>query len=164
MLKDVLHKDLKIVFCGTAKGTASVTKGFYYAGSGNQFYKILFNANFTDSLLIPDNCYDIYKFGIGLTDLVHNQHGNDNEINESNYNVKGFIDKINKFKPKYIGFNGKKAASYVLGLEGKTGKVQYGLQTQKIKETKLFVLPSTSGSARKYWDEAYWKELATYII
>ncbi len=36
MLKEVLQKDLKVVFCGTAKGKASATKGFYYAGPGNK--------------------------------------------------------------------------------------------------------------------------------
>ncbi len=32
MLKDILKENLSVVFCGTAKGKASATKGFYYAG------------------------------------------------------------------------------------------------------------------------------------
>ncbi len=44
MLKDVLTENLDVVFCGTAKGKASATLGFYYAGPGNKFYGILHKA------------------------------------------------------------------------------------------------------------------------
>lgn len=50
MLRDVLKKDLDVVFCGTAKGTTSALKGFYYAGTGNQFYNIIQKAGFTSEI------------------------------------------------------------------------------------------------------------------
>lgn len=159
MLKDVLHKNLDVVFCGTAKGTTSAMKGFYYAGAGNQFYSILYKAGFTPKQLLPNECFNVLQYKIGLTDLVHNQHGNDNELDDSNYDVLGFTKKIKEHQPKYVAFNGKKAAAFALGFQGKTKKVSYGLQTSTIGKTKLFVLPSTSGSARKFWDEQYWFEL-----
>ncbi|WP_126652978.1 mismatch-specific DNA-glycosylase [Chryseobacterium aureum] len=159
MLKDVLQCNLDVVFCGTAKGTLSVMKGFYYAAKGNQFYHILHKAGFTSNLLIPAECYKINQYSIGLIDLVHNQHGNDNEIDETNYDVDTFSNKIKIFKPKIVAFNGKKAAAFALGYQGKTKHVNYGEQNQMIGESKLFVLPSTSGSARRFWDESHWFEL-----
>lgn len=158
MLKDVLQENLKVVFCGTAKGKTSALKGFYYAGRGNKFYQILHDAGFTDKRLLPSDCYDIHRYGIGLTDLVHSQYGNDKQIQKENYEVELFIEKMKQFQPRYVGFTSKAAASFALGYQGITQHIRYGLQDQHIGNTALFVLPSTSGTARAFWDERYWLE------
>lgn len=163
MLKDVLKEQLNVVFCGTAKGKASAIKGFYYAGPGNKFYSVLHSVGFTPHRLLPTECYTINQYQIGLTDLVHTQYGNDNEISKESYEVDEFICKMKQFKPKFIAFTSKAAASYALGYKGVTSLIDYGLQNQTIDESKIFVLPSTSGSARKYWDEKYWFELRELI-
>jgi len=134
MLPDVLTKDLNIVFCGTAKGEASARKGFYYAGPGNRFYGVLYEVGFTPMKLEPKDCYDVNQYNIGLTDLVHAE-------------------------PKYIAFNGKKSASFFLGYRGVTSLVDFGLQDKRIGTSQIYILPSTSGSARRYWDESYWIDL-----
>lgn len=156
MLKDVLKENLDVVFCGTAKGKASALKGYYYAGPGNKFYGILYNAGFTPKKLLPTDCYTINEYGIGLTDLVHSEFGNDNEISKESYEVELFKEKMKHFKPKFIAFTSKAAASFALGYKGATSLINYGLQAQKIGDSKVYVLPSTSGSARAYWDEKYW--------
>ncbi len=163
MLKDVLAHDLDVVFCGTAKGKASARLGYYYAGPGNKFYNILHKTGFTPHRLEPKDCYDINSFRIGLTDLVHNQAGNDREIAKENYDVIGFKEKINIYQPKFVGFTSKAAASFVLGYQGVTSIINYGLQSQTLGATRIFVLPSTSGSARRYWDEAHWFNLKSLL-
>lgn len=163
MLRDVLAENLDVVFCGTAKGEASARLGYYYAGPNNKFYTILNTAGFTPRKLLPSECYEITQFKIGLTDLVHTQLGNDNQIDDDHYEVEGFIAKMEMYKPKVIAFTSKKAASFALGLRGVTSLISYGLQKQKIEESKVFVLTSTSGSARKYWDESYWIELNSLL-
>lgn len=163
MLKDVLTHNLDVIFCGTAKGEASARKGFYYAGPGNKFYGILHQSGFTPNKLEPKDCYEINQYNIGLTDLVHTEFGNDNEISDESYDVESFIAKMEKYQPKYIAFNSKKGASFVFGFHGITKLVKYGLQDKTIGKSKLFVLPSTSGSARRYWDEKYWFELKQLI-
>ena len=163
MLKDVLDHNLDVVFCGTAKGEASARLGYYYAGPGNKFYGILHSAGFTSDRLLPKDCYDINTYKIGLTDLVHTEAGNDNQISDDSYDVDSFIAKMEKYQPKYIAFNSKKGASFVLGYRGVTSLVDYGLQNKTIGKSKLFVLPSTSGSARRFWDENYWFELMRLI-
>ena len=70
MLPDVLRNNLDVVFCGTAKGSNSAATGFYYNGTGNRFYQALFEYGFIPILLKPSDCYEISKYGIGLTDLV----------------------------------------------------------------------------------------------
>lgn len=159
MLRDVLKGNLEVVFCGTAKGKASVLKGCYYAGPGNKFYGILHSANFTPKKLLPTDCYSINEYGIGLTDLVHTEYGNDNEISSDSYDIDAFIKKMELYKPKFIAFTSKTAASFALGFKGITSLIEYGLQKQTIGVSKIFVLPSTSGSARRFWNEKYWHEL-----
>ena len=108
---------------------------------------------------MPTDCYSINEHGIGLTDLVHTEYGNDNEISNESYEIDVFIKKMEQYKPKFIGFTSKKAASFALGFKGVTSLIDYGLQNQTIGVSKVFVLPSTSGSARRFWDEKYWFEL-----
>ena len=57
MLEDVIVNNLDVVFCGTAKGKTSYEKGYYYAGSGNKFYRVLYEAEFTPEKLKPSDCY-----------------------------------------------------------------------------------------------------------
>ncbi len=73
------------------------------------------------------------------------------------FDVLGFKEKILQFQPKMVCFNGKKAGAVYLNT--KTKHVSYGLQTTTIGNTKLYIAPSTSGSARRFWDESYWMEL-----
>lgn len=163
MLEDVIVNNLDVVFCGTAKGKTSYEKGYYYAGSGNKFYRVLYEAEFTPEKLKPSDCYSVNSYRIGLTDLVHSEYGNDNEIKDASYDVEGLVRKIKLYKPKFIAFNGKKSASFVLGYRGITSLVEYGLQKMVIGSTKIYVLPSTSGSARRFWDSRYWIELKSLI-
>lgn len=157
ILPDVLSDNLKVIFCGTAAGKESADREAYYAGPGNKFYKTLFNGGFTNQLLQPEEYRNLLEFGIGLTDVAKYVYGNDNQIKHTDYDPDAFIAKIENYKPEWVCFNGKEAASRVVGL--KTSKLNYGLLEQKIGTTKLFLAPSTSGSANGYWDVKYWKEL-----
>jgi len=163
MLKDVLIENLDVVFCGTAKGKASALKGYYYAGPGNKFYGILYDAGFTPKRLQPNDCYNINQYKISLTDLVHTEYGNDNQISKESYEVELFIKKMEHYKPQFIAFTSKAAASYAFGFKGVTSIINYGLQQHTIADCKVFVLPSTSGSARTYWKEEFWFELSKLI-
>lgn len=117
MLKDVLSNGLDVVFCGTAKGKASARLGFYYAGQGNKFYSIIHKIGLTPHRLEPKDCYDINSFKIGLTDLVHNQAGNDREIAKENYDITAFTEKIKIYQPRFVGFTSKTAASLLWAIK-----------------------------------------------
>ncbi|MGQ0662670.1 MAG: hypothetical protein ACT4P2_03585 [Pseudomonadota bacterium] len=41
--------------------------------------------------------------------------------------------------------------------------VDYGRQPETIGPTAIFVLPSTSGAARGFWDERVWRNLAAFV-
>jgi len=97
----------------------------------------------------------LLEYNIGLTDLVKNKSGMDSNLLRSDFGSELLLTKIKEFKPKILCFNGKRAAE-----EFSLKKVSYGLQTKKVKNTKLFVAPSTSNSANGFWDISYWKKLS----
>lgn len=156
-LPDLLIENLDVVFCGTAAGDKSAELKAYYAGPGNQFYSILNSVGFTPIKLQPNQFTDLLNYKIGLTDIAKFAQGVDAKLKHTNFDVIGFKAKIIRYQPKYVCFNGKKAAKEYYGLKN-TATIKYGIQTATINNTKLFVAPSTSGSARRYWDEKVWKE------
>ncbi len=159
MLPDLLRMNLKIVFCGPAPGNRSAEQGNYYAGCGNKFYCVLFNCSLTPVQLIPSDYKKLLEYNIGLTDLVKTKAGMDNLLNKSDYDINGFTEKIEKYFPQIVCFNGKRAAKEFFGVE----KIEYGLQSATIGNTKQFIAPSTAPTAHKYWNEKYWKQLKEII-
>lgn len=162
ILPDVLHPNLEIVFCGMAAGDRSALRKAYYAGPGNQFYSALHTCGFTSHLLEPSEYAQLVDFKIGLTDLAKLAQGMDHKLLKGDFDVVGFRQKIIRYQPRVVCFNGKKAAAIFFG-HGQTGRVGYGLQATTIGRSKLFVAPSTSGAARGAWDIAVWKELKTHV-
>jgi TDG/mug DNA glycosylase family protein len=158
VLPDVLGPDLRVVFCGTAVGRRSARLQAYYAAPGNQFWPVLRRVGLTQRQLAPSEFLDVLVYRIGLSDLVKVVSGTDAEIQMTDSDCHGFKAKIEQFAPKVVAFNGKRAAETFLGRT-----VTYGRQSEVIGDTMLFVLPSTSGAARRFWDETYWHELASLV-
>ena len=69
-LPDYLQPDLDLVFVGFNPGERSATVGHYYAGRGNLFWPLLYEARLVPEALTYAEDYRIVEFGIGLTDLV----------------------------------------------------------------------------------------------
>ena len=66
--------------------------------------------------------------------------------------------KVEHFAPGMLAFVGKRAAAITLARP-----VDYGPQPETIGSAAVFVLPSPSGAARRYWDEAPWFRLAAIL-
>jgi len=156
VLDDLLARDLKIVFCGTAAGAVSARRGEYYAGPGNKFWPTLHRVGLTQRRLAPGEYRVLLKYGLGLTDVVKGQSGGDVDIDFRRSDPAGLRRKMLEYAPAVLAFNGKKAAQVFLGRT----RVEYGLQTERIGDTRLFVAPSTSGAANGFWNEDLWFELA----
>jgi len=160
ILPDVLEPGLKVVFCGTAAGTVSARKGAYYAGPGNLFWKTLHEIGLTPRRLEPYEFASAVDFGIGLTDIAKTVYGSDNELPRSGFDPQGLQNKIAQHAPKALAFNGKKSACEFFGVN----QLSYGRQNAGIGRTVVFVLPSTSGAARRFWNVAYWSEVARFVM
>lgn len=158
VLRDVLVSDLRIVFCGTAAGAASARRHAYYAGPGNAFWRTLFEVGLTPRLLQPAQYASVPQYGLGLTDLAKTVSGSDRVLLREHFDRDGLRAKIQHFRPKVLAFTSKRA-----GEEFTRHPLEYGLADQMIGSTLLFVLPSPSGLARRYWSQEPWRGLAALV-
>lgn len=155
VLPDVLRPDLRIVFCGTAAGTASARAKAYYAGPGNGFWRILHEIELTPVQLAPMEFERLLEHGIGLTDICKVLHGSDLEVGTVEFDVAGLESRVAAVEPANLAFNGKNAARGALERE-----VDYGAQPEQLGGAAVWVLPSTSGAARRFWDPEPWRRVA----
>lgn len=159
---DLLTPGLRVVFCGTALGRVSAARGAYYANPRNKFWATLFAAGLIPAPMRPEDWPGLAAHGIGLTDVCKAHYGNDNELPVDAFDPAALRAKIARYQPGTLAFTSKKAAAAALGLRG-TGQMSYGLQPERWGATRLFTLPSPSGSASAYWDAAHWHDLAAML-
>lgn len=171
VLPDYLRKGLAVVFVGSSVATASAARGHYYAGPGNKFWELLWESGLTgDRILSPEQDSWVLRYGVGLTDLVKGvAASSDSLLKSGDYDVVGFLAKIEKFAPQVVAFNGKEAALRVCRHFG-SPEPSLGLSALRLGESKLFVLPSSSGAnadrrnlAPKASKTEWWRELGEFV-
>jgi double-stranded uracil-DNA glycosylase len=158
ILADAIRPGLRVVFCGTALGAVAARKRAYYAGPGNAFYKTLHEVGLTPRRLDPVEYPKLLDFGIGLTDICKTRSGSDAEVGRGGFDVDRLVALIEENRPGWVAFNGKNSARGAFARP-----VDYGRQDERFAGVPAFVLPSTSGAARRYWDIAPWRELARLV-
>jgi TDG/mug DNA glycosylase family protein len=158
VLPDVLAPDLRIVFCGTAASYRAAETQSYYAHPTNRFWRTLYNTGLTPRLLLPHEFRELLTYGIGLTDLAKLHAGPDAGLPMNAFDPKGFRQKIEQYLPKVVAFTSKNAARNYF-----EKKIGYGRQSIQIAASEVFVLPSPSGLANRFWDVKYWQELAYFV-
>jgi TDG/mug DNA glycosylase family protein len=161
VLDDLLGDSLQVVFCGTAAGTASAKAGAYYAHKQNKFWRILHDTGLTSELLQPQQYRDLLHERIGLTDLVKTHFGMDHQLplSELRETARARLRvSILKHRPKFLAFTSKTAGQGFLG-----GKRDYGEQIELIGETRIWILPSTSGAANGAWRPEIWHRFADRV-
>ncbi|MSP51776.1 MAG: mismatch-specific DNA-glycosylase [Alphaproteobacteria bacterium] len=158
MLPDVLSPGLKVVFCGSAAGQVSARVRAYYAGPGNKFWPTLHKIGLTPECLAPKDYADSLLYGIGLTDMTKTEFGADAELSGRADSPAALAAKIEASKPRALAFNGKRAATVFF-----SRSCRYGIQHDRLGDAAIFVLPSTSGAAARYWSEFPWLALAAFL-
>ena len=156
ILPDVLAPGLRVVFCGTAAGEVAARVGAPYAGPGNRFYWVLQEVGLTPRELAPLEFRELPRYGIGLTDVAKRAVGGDSILRAADFDGAAVVGKVERYRPGVLAFVGKRAAREVL----QTNPVDYGEQDVTIEVTRVWVVPSTSGAARGFWDLEPWRDLA----
>lgn len=161
-LPDVLRDNLDIVFVGTAAGRRSAEVGAYYAHPGNYFWRTLWQVGLTPRRFAPHDFANLRDVGIGFTDLSKSGCGMDHQIRPDQFDVTTFDAKMRHHQPRAIAFTSKKAAS--LWMRRRTGRIPYGRQKRRPADLfEVFVLPSPSSAARRYWKLEPWRDLADWL-
>ncbi|HVD38189.1 MAG TPA: mismatch-specific DNA-glycosylase [Solirubrobacterales bacterium] len=158
VLPDVLAPALKLVFCGNAAGKVSARRGAPFAGPGNYFWPVLHEVGLTPVLLAPEEFRRLPEFGLGLTDACKARFGSDAEVGTGGHDPERVRRSVLTFAPGHLAFVGKQAARIVLGRP-----VDYGRQPEQLGNAQVWVMPSTSGLARRFWSVEPWRQLADAV-
>jgi TDG/mug DNA glycosylase family protein len=160
VLSDLLQPSLRIVLCGTAAGTTSAVQRAYYAHRQNKFWTILHETRLTPERLRPRQYRELLQYRIGLTDLVKAGAGMDRATlpkltaaDRARLNTA-----IARFRPQFLAFTSKTAGQKFFG-----GKRDYGEQPEPIGDTRVWILPSTSGAANGSWRPEIWHRFADEV-
>jgi double-stranded uracil-DNA glycosylase len=160
VLSDLLRHSLRIVLCGTAAGTTSAAARAYYAHRQNKFWKILHETKLTPERLAPQQYRDLLQHGIGLTDLVKADAGMDRAtLPKLTAADRARLSRaIATFRPRFLAFTSKTAGQRFFD-----SKRDYGEQAQPIGDTRVWILPSTSGAANGSWRPEIWHRFADEV-
>ena len=161
VLPDVLESGLRVVFCGTQAGAVSAARGAYYAGPGNKFWKTIHEIGLVPERFAPERFRELPRYGIGLTDVAKRSSGPDSALRGAHFDAEGLHARIAAHRPRYVAFNGKRAALAALGAAA--GSLAYGPQPGNFAGAGVFILPSTSGAAAGFWSIEPWKQLAMAV-
>ncbi|MBA4364900.1 MAG: mismatch-specific DNA-glycosylase [Coprothermobacter sp.] len=162
LIPDVLTDGLRVVFCGSALGDVSWERRAYYANPGNHFWQTLAEVGLTPRRLAAEEYPRLLDWGIGLTDLVKTDHGQDAHIFDGHVDLNEarrlLRSKVLRWQPRVLAFTSRTVAAQFLGWRAVPGR-----QRECIGQTVLWVLPSTSGLARRFFDIALWQDLARFV-
>jgi TDG/mug DNA glycosylase family protein len=163
ILPDILEPNLAVVFCGSAAGNVSAARGAYYAHPQNRFWRALHEVGLTDRLLAPEEFRLLPRWRIGLTDLAKEVSGLDAQIGTAGDDPDALRDRVLLVRPRILAFAAKRpGAVFIRHVFGRRG-VEYGRQAETLDGVRLFVLPSPSPAAVRYWDIAPWRALAEAV-
>jgi TDG/mug DNA glycosylase family protein len=160
VLSDLLQHSLRVVLCGTAAGTTSAAERAYYAHPQNKFWKILHETKLTPEQLRPRQYRSLLQHGIGLTDLVKIAAGMDRAtLPRLSAADRARLNRaITTFRPQFLAFTSKTAGQKFFG-----GARDYGEQHEVIGDTRVWILPSTSGAANGSWRPEVWHRFAEAV-
>ncbi|HIU63985.1 MAG TPA: mismatch-specific DNA-glycosylase [Candidatus Avacidaminococcus intestinavium] len=162
ILPDLLERGLKVVFCGTAPGNISAKEQAYYAAASNKFWKIIFKAGIIPYRLQAQEFEQALRYGVGFTDLAKHESGVDKELSKEAFDRSALYEKILTYQPTVLAFTSKRAAQEFFGYKT-TAQLKYGRQKDQIGLTTIFVLPSPSAAAIRWWQEEPWFKLGLYL-
>lgn len=159
-LNDKIPDKCHTLFVGVNPGIRSATIGHYFAGHSNYFWKLLYASGIWPSPLKTDDDDQIVLKGFGLTDVAKRPTPGIAGLRKNDYSAsRERIRAIaGRYQPYTIVFVSKQAVRAFRG--DPKYVVKYGLQTWKIEESDVFVVPSTSGASLA--DTSYGEKLKVF--
>eukprot|EP01089_Gocevia_fonbrunei_P004778 TRINITY_DN14836_c0_g1_i2.p1 TRINITY_DN14836_c0_g1~~TRINITY_DN14836_c0_g1_i2.p1 ORF type:complete len:216 (-),score=48.56 TRINITY_DN14836_c0_g1_i2:6-653(-) len=147
-LPEYLDEGLDLIFIGDNPGMESHASQHHYAHATNQFWRLIYDSQIIPTPLTPQQDFTITAYGIGLTNVCSRPSKSSSELSTEEI-CAGFEvlkTKIEKYKPRYVCFNGKGIYEKIM-----KRKCTFGLQDIPISPgIGTFVVPSPSARARSY--------------
>ena len=150
-LPDSLRPGMRLLSIGLNPSLPSVVAGFYFANPRNRFWKVLNASGLLSQPVEPGPdamALLLEREGMGFTDLVKRPTRGAADLRAKDYraatpHLRALID---QYQPYCAWFHGKLAYSYFVRYGGVevTGDIDWGLQSQRIGASRIFVTPNPS--------------------
>jgi TDG/mug DNA glycosylase family protein len=139
----VLAAGLQVVFCGINPSLYSAAVGHHFARPGNRFWTTLHRAGFTARVMSPFEDRELLALGYGVTNLVGRATARADEVPEHEMRraARSLEAKLRRYRPRHLAVLGIGAFRAAFGRP----KAGWGLQPERLGETRLWVLPNPSG-------------------
>jgi len=155
-----------VLFVGINPGVRSALTGHHFAGFSNRFWKLLFHSGLVPVPLAYEDDDRLPEWGYGITNVVARATRGIDELRPEEYSA-GRVrlrSKVRRYAPAVVAFVG--ITVYRAMFPRHRGPVTMGLQEERIGESRVFVLPNTSGRNAHYSFEkmlAAFTSLRTYL-
>ena len=160
ILPDIIAQDLKVLFCGINPGLWSGVVGRHFATPGNRFWPAMYASGFTPELFTSLRQDELPGLGLGITSLVARTTARADELStEELREGAGILTKTAaEYRPAWIGIVG--ITAYRAGFDRRTAKI--GPQTERIAESRIWVLPNPSGLNAHWSAQALGEEFGRF--
>jgi double-stranded uracil-DNA glycosylase len=144
---------LAVLFVGINPGLYSAAVGHHFARPGNRFWPTLHEAGFTPRLLRPEEDVELPAWGLGITNLVSRATTAASELAPEEFRAGRIVleEKVARRSPRWTAFVGIGAYGTAFERRG----VQVGPQEETIGDSRIWVLPNTSGLNAHYTPAAF---------
>jgi TDG/mug DNA glycosylase family protein len=149
-LRDRIRPGVRVLFVGINPGVRSALTGHHFAGFSNRFWKLLFQSGLVPESVTYLDDNRLPEWGYGITNVVARATRGIDELRPEEY-AAGRVRlraKVHRYKPEIVAFIG--VTVYRAMFPDVKGPVTMGLQQQRIGESRVFVLPNTSGRNAHY--------------
>ena len=142
-LRDIIARDLDVLFCGINPGLYSAATGWHFARPGNRFWPALAASGFTATRLHPSQRAELLAAGLGITNFVARASAGEADLSREEMREGGrlLVRKVRRYRPRAVAIVGIGAYRVAFGRPAAT----LGRQPDDLGGALLWVLPNTSG-------------------
>ena len=142
-IPDVIAPGLQVLFCGINPSLYSAFVGHHFGRPGNRFWRAIFASGFTERLLRPEQDRELLQIGCGLTNLVGRATAAADELSREELLAghRTLTRKIRRYVPQVVAVLG--IGAYRTAFSEPAANL--GLQSRRILNTRVWVLPNPSG-------------------
>jgi TDG/mug DNA glycosylase family protein len=144
-LRDRIRPGVRVLFVGINPGVRSALTGHHFAGFSNRFWKLLYESRLVAEPITFKDDVRLPEWGYAITNIVPRPTPGIDTLDREEY-VHGrgrLLRKIRRYRPEVIALIG---ITVFRGLFPEhRGAVKVGLQKEMLGDSRVFVLPNTSG-------------------
>jgi TDG/mug DNA glycosylase family protein len=138
------------LFVGINPGLRSAAVGHHFAGHSNRFWKLLWDARLVPSPLSYRDDVRLPGWGIGLTNIIARPSRGVDSLDDAQYvaGVRRLTRVIRRYRPSIVAILG--VTIFRMMFPQATGRLQLGLQRERLAGVRVMLLPNPSGRNAHY--------------